>query len=219
MGTNPEARFNLETLQSVVKIPLAAACAELEVHKSRFLAELVPILDPEESKSTVKAFRKLHPRARHVVHAFTLNAIGKTLEGASDDGEPSGTGGRPILDILHGEKITNCLIVVIRYFGGVLLGTGGLSRAYAEAAKRVVETARFQELIPCQFYEVIMDYPLQNSVMRMAENLEVEIFGRIFGEAVRFQARVPDKSEEIWKKSLEEYRSRGFSVDFFKPLV
>ena len=105
--------------------------------KSRFIGELVPVSSEEEAFAYLDAVRKKHYNASHHCFAYVLGEKNQT-ERASDDGEPSGTAGRPILHVLEGEEICNALIVVTRYFGGTLLGTGGLTRAYTAAAKAAV---------------------------------------------------------------------------------
>ncbi len=104
-----------------------------EEKRSRFLGLLTPVSSEEEAQRLLTARRKEHPEARHHCYAYVIGARHE-LTRFSDDGEPSGTGGRPILDVLQGSELHNALVMVTRYFGGTLLGTGGLSRAYSAAA-------------------------------------------------------------------------------------
>ena len=116
------------------KVLYQAGQSEIEEKKSRFIAHTLPVSSEEEAVTFLNKIKKEYWDARHNCHAYT---IGKNNEctRCSDDGEPSGTAGRPILDVLLREEIHNCIVVVTRYFGGTLLGTGGLVRAYQAAAQ------------------------------------------------------------------------------------
>lgn len=108
--------------------------AETEEKKSRFIAELCGVESKEEAEAFISECKKRYPDARHHCSAYIVGAKGQ-IEHFSDDGEPAGTAGRPMLEVLRGQKLTNTAVVVTRYFGGVLLGTGGLVRAYTQAVK------------------------------------------------------------------------------------
>lgn len=123
------------------------AQAEIEVKRSRFLARAEPAPDEETGRAVVEAARRAHHDARHHCSAFILGADRRT-ERSSDDGEPAGTAGSPMLDVLRGSGYTDVVVVVTRWFGGTLLGTGGLIRAYSEAVSAALEqaTPRHREL-------------------------------------------------------------------------
>lgn len=108
--------------------------AETEEKKSRFIATLCGVESKEEAEDFISECKKRYPDARHNCSAYIVGAEGQ-IEHSSDDGEPAGTAGRPMLEVLRGEKLTNTAVVVTRYFGGILLGTGGLVRAYTQAVK------------------------------------------------------------------------------------
>ena len=120
---------------------------EYEEKKSRFIATLEPVSSEEEAAAFIAAIKKKYWDARHNCSAYIIGDDGRKTR-CSDDGEPSGTAGRPMLDVLAGEKITNACVVVTRYFGGTLLGTGGLVRAYSAAVKdaiaNIAMTIRFR---------------------------------------------------------------------------
>ena len=124
--------------------------SETIVKGSRFLSELLPCESQAEAREILKSQKTKYADATHVVHAFI---VGKNAEvmGMSDDGEPGGTAGRPVLDVLKGSGCTNVILTVTRWFGGTLLGTGGLVKAYGNGAKDVIEKARaenaFEELV------------------------------------------------------------------------
>lgn len=107
---------------------------EIEEKKSRFIANIAPVSSVEEANDFINAVKKKYWDAKHNCSAFVIGDCGENVR-SSDDGEPSGTAGRPMLEVLTGQKITNVCVVVTRYFGGTLLGTGGLVRAYQKAVK------------------------------------------------------------------------------------
>ena len=117
---------------------------------SRFLSQLIPCESQAAARELIKSQKAKYADATHVVHAFVIGP-GAEVMGMSDDGEPSGTAGRPVLDVLKGRKCTNTVVTVTRWFGGTLLGTGGLVKAYSGGAKQVIEQAdaegAFEELI------------------------------------------------------------------------
>jgi uncharacterized YigZ family protein len=121
-----------------VRIPLESAQTELEVRKSKFLAFALPCTSLTDAKHMVSTLKAEHPGANHVVHAAVIGERGDEFS-YSDDREPKNTAGRPALEVLKGSGITNVAIFIVRYFGGTLLGTGGLVKAYGESAKKVLE--------------------------------------------------------------------------------
>jgi len=134
--------------------------SEITEKKSRFLGEAVRAATLKEAEEYIAAVRKRHYDARHHCFAFCVGEPGTPDEiwRSSDDGEPSGTAGRPMLDVLTGEGITNVLAIVTRYFGGVLLGTGGLVRAYSGAVRSALENSIVLERTPGILIKVRTDY-------------------------------------------------------------
>ena len=128
---------------------------EIIEKKSRFIAKVVRVNSEEEAAEKLAEIKKEHRDARHNVFAYR---IANSSERFSDDGEPSGTAGVPILNILRGESLENILVVVTRYFGGILLGTGGLVRAYSTAAKEAILASKKIEMKLCSEYEILIDY-------------------------------------------------------------
>lgn len=113
--------------------------ASTEVKRSKFLAYLVPI---EDYRGLQDKLKSEHPKANHVVYALrTLNKYEQIVENSTDDNEPKGCAGVPTLNVLRGEALINCAVLIVRYFGGIKLGTGGMARAYALATKNVIKTA------------------------------------------------------------------------------
>lgn len=128
---------------------------DLEVKRSHFLGRAQRTDSQEEARSFIASVRALHPTARHHCSAFTVAQPGaRPVERSNDDGEPSGTAGQPILEVLRGTGLTSTTVVVTRYFGGTLLGTGGLVRAYSRAAAQALDAAERVELVTRHLWEV-----------------------------------------------------------------
>ena len=123
------------------RTPAEASQAEIEVKRSRFLADVVPVTDEAQARAVVENARKMHWDARHHCSAFVLGPS-RDIRRSNDDGEPSGTAGMPMLDVLVGAEVTNVVAVVTRWFGGTLLGTGGLVKAYSDAVRASLEAAQ-----------------------------------------------------------------------------
>ena len=130
---------------------------EIEEKKSRFIATLEPVSSEEEAADFIARMKKKYWDARHNCSAYIIGTGGERSR-CSDDGEPSGTAGRPMLDVLAGEGVTNACVVVTRYFGGTLLGTGGLIRAYSAAVKAGLGSCEFIRRIPGTAVTVRCDY-------------------------------------------------------------
>ena len=148
--------------------------AEFEVKGSKFLAFLVPAAKFE---AEYERLRHAHPKASHLVWANRkVNVHGQTVEASSDDGEPKGCAGRPVLNVMRGNNLIECGVVVVRYFGGIKLGTGGMARAYAEAAKEAVACA---ELVPYErvfhltFHTPYSELPKWESFIHALDDIRV----------------------------------------------
>lgn len=119
--------------------PLTSTSYETDVKNSRFLAEVMPATETEAIRTRQQELKDAHPKANHVCYGFrVMNAEGQIAEGFSDDGEPGGTSGPPILRVMQHHNLINCAILITRYFGGIKLGMGGLQRAYSSSASDVI---------------------------------------------------------------------------------
>lgn len=166
---------------------------ELIVKGSRFLSELFPCSEQAEARNIVKNQKAKYADSTHVVHAFVLGLGGEIL-GMSDDGEPGGTAGRPALDVLKGHGCTNTVLTVTRWFGGTLLGTGGLVKAYGDCAKQVLAYADEQNLfvpyVERKEFKFECDYTLYQSVKRFLEGLDVEGLSETFESLVSVSGKI-----------------------------
>ncbi|GAB3580728.1 IMPACT family protein [Leifsonia lichenia] len=161
--------------------------AEVEVRRSRFIALATPVADREAALAEVARLRAEHPDANHV--CWALLAGGHS--GMSDDGEPSGTAGRPILEVLRHHDLDGVLGAVVRYFGGVKLGAGGLVRAYTDAIAAALLDAPLIERVPETVLTVLAEYADAERIRRWAHGEGHETGDTEYGEAVRFTLRLP----------------------------
>ncbi len=179
--------------------------SQTEVKRSKFLAFLVPIDRFEEIHAKLKAD---HLKANHIVWAKRhLNNHDQIVEESSDDGEPKGCAGRPVLRVMQGHGLIECGILIVRYFGGIKLGTGGMARAYGEAAKTVIESA---ELVPYEKEAVVTFFTLYAEVSRW-EYLINQIEGlaadkHFENDGCRWRVSGPERSIEALKRRLEQTR-------------
>jgi uncharacterized YigZ family protein len=160
-----------------------SAQAETKVKNSRFLAEAIPVQSPDEAKELWHWRKENYDNGGHIVYAFTVGA-NQNISGCSDDGEPSGTAGRPVLAVLLGSGLTNAMITVARWFGGTKLGTGGLVHAYGDAAKAVLEVAEFTEYTPVDTVQFTLPYQLYSTA-------------KVFLDGIGFTAVSEDFAGEI----------------------
>ena len=173
---------------------ITAACSFEETIKgSRFLSELFPCESQSLARDIVKAQKTKYADSTHVVHAFVIGP-GAEILGMSDDGEPSGTAGRPTLDVLKGRNCTNTLITITRWFGGTLLGTGGLVKAYANGAKQVIQKADelslFEELVEKSDFSFTADYSLYKVLKKNMEQFTLYDVNEAFAEAVTVTGKI-----------------------------
>ncbi len=136
--------------------------------KSKFITFLSVVKSIDDVNDTLKEIKKLHPNARHHCYAYILD--GQNIQKSNDDGEPKGTAGVPILEVLKHHDLTNVLCVVVRYFGGVLLGKGGLIRAYKNSASTALKKASFFEEALKTIYTISIPYPLYDTLKHYLEN-------------------------------------------------
>lgn len=170
--------------------------AEYVIKKSKFIARAVHITTEEEAQAYLRGGKKQYWDARHNCYAYRLG-MNFEKQKSSDDGEPSGTAGKPILEVLKNKGLTNTLIVVTRYFGGIKLGTGGLIRAYGTAAVAALDNAIIEDYIDCRILYLQTDYSFLSATERLLPDFEAVITKRDFADFVGLTVEVPeDKADE-----------------------
>ncbi|MDO4284413.1 MAG: YigZ family protein [Eubacteriales bacterium] len=186
---------------------------EYEEKKSRFLAEALFADSAEAADAELARIRKQHYDARHHCSARILG-VGMREERSSDDGEPSGTAGKPILDCLRGSGCTNAIVVVTRYFGGTLLGTGGLVRAYSKAAADALANARIVTMCLCHVVQMTFDYSHTDRVLYYLRQNGLETGEQEYTDRVRFTVTLRPETEALLRRDLTAQTNGGvtFSV-------
>lgn len=180
-----------------MRILSAPAQVEVTVQKSRFVGILEPVANPEAARARLKAAKAQYADATHVVHAFRTGVEGSETLGCSDDGEPPGTAGRPILDVLKGAGGGDALLLVVRWFGGVKLGTGGLVKAYGDVAKAVVAAAPWEERRVWVQAKVSIEWSDHRPLRAEVEALGGQLVSEDFGSGVTLEARIPGEAFEV----------------------
>lgn len=178
---------------------------EETIKGSRFLSELIPCETQAQARELIKAQKAKYSDATHVVHAFVIGP-GAEVMGMSDDGEPGGTAGRPSLDVLKGRNVTNVLLTITRWFGGTLLGTGGLVKAYGNGAKGVLDEAAaqgaFEELVSKKSFSFETDYTFYNSIKTLMENFHLYSIQEKFETNIQIAGEIREDELESFSKQI-----------------
>ncbi len=156
-----------------------AVCAEITIKKSRFIGHVLPVNDRASALQVIAQFKQQHPEARHV--CWALLAGGES--GMSDDGEPSGTAGRPMMQVLQHKHLDGVLAVVIRYFGGIKLGAGGLTRAYTDAIATPLLSAQYIEQIQWDQLQLAVPFAEENKLRHYLQQQDGEVLSSEFTES------------------------------------
>ena len=171
--------------------------------RSKFLAFAMPVSSVDEVKQYVAEYQKKYYDARHVCYAYMLGAERQEFR-ANDNGEPSGTAGKPILGQINSNELTNILIIVVRYFGGIKLGTSGLIVAYKAAAAEAIAAAEIIEKTVDEDITVFFEYPFMNDVMRVVKDLEPQIVSQGYDTDCSMTLRIRKDSMPQLKARLEK---------------
>lgn len=182
-------------------IPAKEGASEYIEKKSRFLGLIVPVTSEAEARAQLDAVKKREYDARHNCWAYILHSGQKRY---SDDGEPQGTAGQPILNVLEREGVQDVLCVVTRYFGGILLGVGGLCRAYTKAAKDALDDAGISELRPWSVLRLDCPYALFERVKLELEKRGGTVISSEYGAQIALTAALPEPGEAVFAKALQE---------------
>ena len=179
------------------RIPAEPLEVETEVKKSRFIARVTPVCDKQDIKAFIEKAKHDYPDARHHCWAYLLGDPTQPVSAAmNDDGEPSGTAGRPILNVIQHKNIGDIIVVVIRYFGGIKLGAGGLVRAYSGATEAVlsqVKTEQRQQVFSCH---LTFDFDKEQYIRHWLEKHHGEVVSVNYSEKVLLQTNVPEEHSD-----------------------
>ncbi len=177
-------------------IPIEVASAEVIVKKSHFIAYAKNIVSREAGMLWLAEIKKQYPDARHHCWAYIMGDPKCALNaGMGDDGEPSGTAGKPILNVLNHKNVGDVMVIVVRYFGGIKLGAGGLARAYGQATQVVMEALLTKEQIEMVSIWVICDFSLEQQVRYWVDNMGGKILKTDYTQQVKINLSVPLKNK------------------------
>ncbi len=187
----------------------APVSAEIVEKKSKFIAQIFPVETEEQAFEQLEKVRKENRDARHNVFSYR---IANGPERASDDGEPSGTAGVPILDILRGKDLQNILVVVTRYFGGILLGTGGLVKAYTDSTKDALQKINVVEKILQSQVEVEVPYTYNDKIVYYCKNNDYKILETKYEENAKIYIAVKNEMAKKFENNILELTNREAKI-------
>lgn len=189
--------------------------AEEVIHRSRFIVTMARVTNAEEAKAFIEKIRQEHTTATHNCWAYVAGEPGSTAQvGASDDGEPKGTAGRPMLTVLLHCGVGEVAAVVTRYFGGILLGTGGLVRAYQGLTKLGLESLPIRQRVPCKKIKITLEHRFVNIALREFEEVNAEILEKDFAMDVTFLLDVPTAHVEQLVHVLTEKTAANLLIEW-----
>lgn len=174
-----------------------------EEKKSRFIGMTFKVDNEEQVAMILEAIKKKYWDARHNCHAFVIGENNEITR-CSDDGEPSGTAGKPILEVITGAGVHNCLVVVTRYFGGTLLGTGGLVRAYTKAAKDSLSNSRLARLVQGEEYSIVTDYNSIGKIQYIVPQFNAKITDSVYTDKVEVLIEVVKEDSKALLNQITE---------------
>ena len=178
--------------------------AEAKVQRSRFIAAAGPADSEEAAKAFIENMARRYHDSRHVCHGWRLGFHPSPVENRSDAGEPSGTAGEPILAAIRKLDLTDVVVVVVRYFGGVKLGTGGLQRAYGGAAELALSAAPVREVLLGREFTLEFPYSFQKTLRHLLESHRGQILAEEYGESVQWKIWLPHSAWQALEAELTE---------------
>ena len=193
---------------------------EFVISKSRFIGYACPCSSEEEALGFLQEIRDMHHDATHHCYAYIIG-LNSGIMRYSDDGEPGGTAGLPIIEVMRTQQVVNCCVVVVRYFGGTLLGTGGLVRSYTQGCKIALQAAQTVRMEKTVHFLCEIPYSCWDSVLHTAENLPVHIIKPEFTAAVTFTLAVRSVDSDRVMDQLNRITSRKIEAipagELFEP--
>lgn len=178
--------------------------------KSRFIGYVKPVITQEEAAEFISQIKAKHWDATHNVSAYVLRE--NNIQRSSDDGEPSGTAGVPVLDVLLKEKLVDVCVVVTRYFGGTLLGAGGLIRAYSHGSKIAVESGNIITMAPCKLLQVSVDYSFYDRLNILLSDFNANIENSEFADKVNVECSIKSDLAETLEAKITEQSNGKYSL-------
>ena len=174
---------------------------EMIIERSRFISYVKPCRTEEEARAFIEEKRKAHPFATHNCYAYIVE-MGSVAR-FSDDGEPQGTAGQPILEVIKSKNLKDTMVVVTRYFGGVKLGAGGLVRAYSQSARDVLDKSGAEENVRSEIWQIDMPYDIYQSFFKFSAKRKMKTLSSDFGESVKLEIAVPVDDSEFENQFID----------------
>lgn len=202
-----------------VVVPASECRAETTILNSRFIAIAAPAFSVEEARNFIQRIRNEFIGATHHVPAYLIGHGATTIEHCNDDGEPAGTAGKPILSVIEGSGIGNIVIVVVRYYGGTKLGTGGLVKAYQQAAKAVLAKLPLANQVKACEMVCNVGYSDYQKVRRLIENFAGKILEEIFTDQVSLHIEIPVSEQRGFEESLRDLTHGAATITVVKSEV
>jgi len=195
--------------------PAGVAEHETVVRRSRFLARAEPVDTAGAAETAIRNVRTKHPTATHVVYSYLIGPPQAEVAGMTDAGEPKGTAGRPILAVLRGTGITDCLVTVVRYFGGTKLGTGGLVRAYSDAARLVLDALPVRERIERIGFAVEIPYAKLEPIRKLLQDqFFATIASQEYGAVVKLTGEIAAVSADDAAAAIRDLTAGSVTMDY-----
>ncbi len=207
-------------MEKIIRTVYTPCEREKIIEKSRFITYCAHTETEEQARAFVAEIRSKHTLATHVCYAFVADKLGN-LQRFSDDGEPQGTAGVPILEVLKNKKLFETAVAVVRYFGGVKLGAGGLVRAYSSSAAECLDGADIRILQTCAEYEISVDYTGIDGVQKYISTHTCSLLSTDYTDVVRFLVAVKTSEEHTFVQGLVDYMLGRVQVkrgkEYFAP--
>lgn len=182
--------------------------------KSKFIGYAKPVSTQDEAVEFINSIKSKHWDATHNVYAYVLRE--NNTQRYSDDGEPSGTAGVPVLDVILKENVTDVCVVATRYFGGTLLGAGGLVRAYSHTSKIALDAAHIITMANCQIYSVIVDYSFYDRLNVLLSDFGANVIISDFSESVSVEFSIKEDASELLKDKLTDISNGKYSLNYLR---
>lgn len=171
------------------------ATIEDTIKKSRFISILIPCQTEKEALQNISQFHQQHPNANHIVFAYRIKSANGIIMRMHDAGEPSGTAGKPVYQHLEGKDLINILCIVVRYFGGIKLGAGGLTRAYSNASKKAIDASIVTEYIEYAEVKLELEYNQMQHFEYQLAKLDGEIIQQDYSDNIKLTIKIPEKNK------------------------
>lgn len=193
-----------------MKVILRESVTEIEVKKSKFICHVKPVTDEDQAREFISEIKKEHRKATHNVPIYLIGQ-GFEIQKYSDDGEPAGTAGLPVLRMLMNEGLSDLVIVITRYFGGIKLGKGGLVRAYTAAAKHGLEASGLSEVLPLYFVVFELDYTVQNKFLHKLEKEFTYYEDSVeYSNSIKYSLFFKEEDIDAFEQTMIEFTSGAF---------